>query len=169
MHADVRGTHPGLPLGTLSGGECALIFMRLAELAANQLATRYPTLLVLDASSFLLGNDWLKTYGEHLSSAEIRFQTIASIPRRYLDLNELQWAGWKVYQLEGAQCNGDILDSRLTSNGAHVSSALVAGNLDLGTWRGAKREASISDRVYLTASICRGARKFCAQNGVDMR
>lgn len=109
MRADVRGTRPGLPLGNLSGGERAMMFMKLAEVAANQLAVRYPTVLILDGSAFRLGNDWLKTYGERLSSAEIRFQTIASIPRQNVNLAELRWAGWKVYQLEGEPPNVTVV------------------------------------------------------------
>jgi len=75
VFADVRGTHPGLPLRNLSGGECDRVMMTLAALAASDLATRYPTVLILDASSYRADNRWLRAYGEWLSSPTNAFQT----------------------------------------------------------------------------------------------
>jgi hypothetical protein len=77
-----------------------LILMEFAILAANRLAARNPTVLVLDAAA-TLDTGWLKAYGEILSSPTMGFQTVACIPTRNLNLDELRWAGWKVIRLEG--------------------------------------------------------------------
>lgn len=101
LYADIQGTVPALPLRALSHSECVLILMELSILAANQLAKSHPTVLILDAGSGSLDNDWLERYGKVLTAPEIRFQTIASIVNRDIDLRALQWAGWKVFRLHG--------------------------------------------------------------------
>jgi len=101
LHADVMGTHPGLPFRGLSGSECSRVLMEFAILAASRFAEQYPTVLILDAGGWSLDTGWLKLYGEILSSPSIGFQTVSSIPTQDLDLNELRWAGWKVIRLEG--------------------------------------------------------------------
>jgi energy-coupling factor transporter ATP-binding protein EcfA2 len=100
LHADVKGGYPGMSFRGMSGSGCMLILMEFAILAANRLAARNPTVLVLDAAA-TLDTGWLKAYGEILSSPTMGFQTVACIPTRNLNLDELRWAGWKVIRLEG--------------------------------------------------------------------
>lgn len=99
--ANVTGTSPGLTFGALSSSERRRVLMTLAILAANQFAERQPTILILDAGAWRLDTAWLKVYGEVLVSPAIGFQTIAAIPTRELNLDELRWAGWKVIRLQG--------------------------------------------------------------------
>jgi hypothetical protein len=112
LYADVRGTKPGLSFRTLSSSECVRVLMELAMLAASRLAETSPTILILDAGTWSLDTHWLKHYGEILTSPSFGFQTIASIPRRNLNFDELQWAGWKVIRLDGeppdVRINSDI-------------------------------------------------------------
>jgi hypothetical protein len=101
LHADVKGTHPGLPFRGLSGSECSRVLLEFAILAANRLSETHPTILILDAGGWHLDTGWLKMYGAILTSPTIGFQTVASIPTQDLDLDEVRWAGWKVVSLEG--------------------------------------------------------------------
>jgi len=105
LYADVKGTNPGLPFRGLSGSECVRVLMELAMIAASKQAETKPTLLILDAGAWSLDTDWLKHYGEILASPNFGFQTVASIPTRSLNLDELRWAGWKVIRLEGQPPN----------------------------------------------------------------
>jgi hypothetical protein len=105
LHADVKGTHPGLTFRALSSRECDLVLMELAIAAASQFSRTRPTLLILDAGLWSLDTVWLKRYGEILSSANFGFQTVASIPTSDLNFDELRWAGWKVIRLEGKPPN----------------------------------------------------------------
>jgi len=101
-----------------------MIIMELAMLAANRLAARDPTVLLLDAGAWTLDTDWLKAYGEILASPTMAFQTIACIPTRNLNLDELRWAGWKVIRLEGKPPDVTItFDVRATSLQGGKSSA----------------------------------------------
>lgn len=101
LHADVRGISPGLQFRGLSGSERVRVMMEFAIVAANRFAGTRPTVLILDSGGWGLDTSWLKRYGEVLSSPTIGFQTLACIPTRNLNLEELQWAGWKVIRLEG--------------------------------------------------------------------
>lgn len=105
LRADVEGTVPGLPLRALANSECIFILMELSIMAANHLAETHPTVLILDAGSGSLDNEWLERYGRVLTAPEIRFQTIASIVNRDIDLRTLQWAGWKVFRFHGTPPN----------------------------------------------------------------
>lgn len=104
LYADVKSTHPGLPFRTLSGSECITVLLEFAILAANQFAETHPTILVLDAA-WHFDTYRLKSYGELLSAPTMGFQTIASIPTRDINLDELRWAGWKVFRLDGEPPN----------------------------------------------------------------
>lgn len=101
LYADVKGTKPGLSFRALSGSECVRVLMELAIQAASRLAETSPTILILDAWAWSLDTSWLKHYGEILASPSFGFQTIASIPTRNLNFDDLRWAGWKVVRLEG--------------------------------------------------------------------
>ena len=79
--------------------------MELAMIAGSKQAEISPTVLILDAGAWSLDTDWLKHYGEILASPNFGFQTVASIPTRNLNLDELRWAGWKVIRLEGEPPN----------------------------------------------------------------
>jgi hypothetical protein len=57
--------------------------------------------LILDKGAWRLDTALLKLYGEVLMSPAMGFQTIAAIPARELNLDELRWAGWKVIRLQG--------------------------------------------------------------------
>jgi hypothetical protein len=100
LYADVKGTVPGLPLRNLSGGECVKIVMELAILAAKRKAETKPTVILLD-HAWRFDSDWLKHYGELLSSPSFGFQTVACMPMREINLDELRWVGWKVIRLKG--------------------------------------------------------------------
>ncbi|MCA9421938.1 MAG: hypothetical protein KC592_13035 [Nitrospira sp.] len=101
LYADVKGTKPGLPFRCLSGSECVRVLMELAILAASRLAETSPTILILDAGAWHLETSWLKHYGGILASPSFAFQTVASIPTKNLNFEDLRWAGWKVVRLEG--------------------------------------------------------------------
>lgn len=100
MFAAVKGSRARL-LRLLSGSECARVLMELAVLAASRLAMANPTMLILDSGAWTLDTDWLKRYGEFLASAASGFQTVASIPTRDVNFDELRWAGWKLIRLDG--------------------------------------------------------------------
>lgn len=105
LYANVRGTHDGLSFRGLSGSEQKRVIMEFAILAADNLASFYPTLLILDSVFGGLDEEWLKLYGEALVSSERRFQTIASIPSQDIALQDLEWVGWKVTALTGQPPN----------------------------------------------------------------
>lgn len=97
---DIEGAYKkNLPLAALSDSERDRLIMAICELAAKDLAIRYPTLLFLDSVS-RFDSTWLKRHGERLSSPETPFQTVASLVRRNIKLDELRWAGWKVLELD---------------------------------------------------------------------
>jgi len=98
---------PGVPFGALSHSESERVVLALASAAANDLASRYPTLLVLDGVA-RFDNNWLRRHGESLSAATNKFQTIACLPPRSLNLDELRWAGWKLFHLEGEPPRGRV-------------------------------------------------------------
>ena len=114
MLAAVRGGSP-LPLPALSHSECARVLMELAMLAASRLAATSPTILVLDSGAWTLDTNWLKRYGELLASTTFGFQTVASIPSRNINFDELRWAGWKIVWLHGKPPNVTINTRRPAS------------------------------------------------------
>ena len=111
MFAAVKGGSP-LPLQTLSHSECARVLMEFAMLAAGRLAVTRPTILILDSGAWTLDTSWLKRYGELLASTTFGFQTVASMPSRGVDFDELRWAGWKIVWLDGKPPNVTIQTSR---------------------------------------------------------
>jgi len=100
MYGDLKGTVPGLPLRNFSGSECVKTMIEFSILAASRTAETNPTVIVLDHAT-RFDNDWLKHYGELLSSPSFGFQTVACMTTRDINLDELRWAGWKVVRLNG--------------------------------------------------------------------
>ena len=112
MVADVKGTRPNRPrlFRLLSGSEAerVRVLMELGMLTARRLAVTNPTLLILDSGVGALDNDWLKRYGQILTSPAVEFQTVASLPLRNVDFDKLRWGGWRVIWLDGKPPNVTI-------------------------------------------------------------
>ena len=111
MLAAVKGGSPR-PLQALSHSECARVLMELAMLAASRLAVTRPTMLILDSGAWTLDTNWLQRYGELLASTTFGFQTVASIPSRDVNFDELRWAGWKIVWLDGQPPNVTLHTTR---------------------------------------------------------
>lgn len=88
------------PLRLLSHSERARLLMQLGMMAANELSSLGPTLLILDAGFCRLDEDWLGRYAEILGNPTCRFQTVA-VTRRGIDFDAVEWSGWKIIRLEG--------------------------------------------------------------------
>lgn len=101
LRLDVPGTHPGLPLGSLSGGEEAGVVLEMAT-AAARLSGRYcPTLLVLEEIPAIFLKGFFDNYSHHLLDPVNQFQTLMTLPARELNLANVQWNGWQVIHTLG--------------------------------------------------------------------
>jgi len=58
--------------------------------------------------------EWFEMYASILSSADIPFQTIVTIPRRELNFEKLTWRGWEVIRLVGTKDDARIDQSART-------------------------------------------------------
>ena len=106
LFADVEGSElRPCCFRLLSHSQRERILMELGIIAANRFATMNPTVLILDAGFRRLDTDWLRLYADFLGSPACNFQTIASINKNRINLNDLTWAGWKIIRLEGEPPN----------------------------------------------------------------
>ena len=88
-------------LRLLASSERERLAMDLGIIASKRLSMTGPTLFILDANSWRIDTDWLRTYAGLLSSTECKFQTIVSTRLTDINFDDLKWAGWKVIRLEG--------------------------------------------------------------------
>jgi len=108
IHADVKGTAPGLALSLLSYGEQQRVFLELAMTAARAYAKHVPTLLILEDAVTALDKEAFKRYAHELADPNSLFQTILVLPvlpATDLDVAELEWLGWEIVRTHGRPPN----------------------------------------------------------------
>lgn len=105
LQADVQGTHPGLTLRRLSGGEAECVLIELVTAAARLSGKYCPTLLILDEAVSQVSDGFFEFYSRHLLDPLNQFQTLMCIPTRQLNLDTVRWNGWQVIRTSGQQPN----------------------------------------------------------------
>ena len=87
------------PLQLLASSEREKLMMELGIIAANNLSTVGPSILILDANNWHINTKWPERYADLLGSPKCRFQTIVTTRSKDIEFEELTWTGWKKFLL----------------------------------------------------------------------
>lgn len=102
LHADVNGTHKGLSLNQLSGGETSVVLLEII-ISKMQIFSKYtPCLLLISLESFTIDKSVISSYMSFLLSSEIDFQTVIT------SLYETENDNLNTYELVGSVSDIEI-------------------------------------------------------------
>ena len=97
-----------IPLQLLASSERERLMMELGMIAANNLSTVGPSILILDANHWQINTKWLERYAELLGSPKCRFQTIVTTRLKDIEFEKLTWRGWKKISIDGTPPEANV-------------------------------------------------------------